>query len=250
MANSTALTPSRRRRHPVRASLWTLALALAGSGCAGGPGGSGDFKLVRFEAPAYPNAKLQPILKSVHTIGVLSATNIEPVQELDIEKVMVRLTDAMVSGLRRAPDRKVVTQDEIRWHSKGVVYDSAAVHSPETRAALQQEMEIDAVVFLELQGFEAQVTPVTPSRYGLAPTPGMNISVDLKLSLINLETGASWSHMGRQRDWQPYQVQVLGGANRTEQQLLAALGQPLRQFLARVSPPPSVEGRHFDLSGN
>ena len=255
--SSTALAPGSARsarpagpRRPRRGCWPLLALALAAHGCAGGPGRSGDFKLVQFEAPAYPDAELQPILDSVEAIGVLSTTNIEPVQGLDIEKVMGRLTDATVSGLRRAPDRRVITQDEIRWHFKGVEFDSAAVHSPETRADLQREMEIDALVFLTLQGFEAQRTPVTPTQYGLAPTPGMNISVDLELSLINLETGKSWSHLGRQRDWQPMQVQVLGGSDRTEQQLLTALGQPLRQFLARVSPPPSLEGRHFDLSGD
>ena len=251
----TATTPNRSRRAPaVRLLvliLWcVLLVGIAGSYGCGGPGASGNFKLVQFEAPSYPDAKLREVLDSVKTIGVLSATNVEPLPGLDTEKVMGRLTDATASSLRRLPDRRVVTNDEIRWHFKGVVFDSASVHSPETRSALREQMNIDAVVLVTLKSFEAQMTTVTPTQYGLTPAAGMNISVDLKLSLVNLDTGLSWSHTGRQRDWQPMQGQLVGGTNRKEQQLLTALGQPLRHFLARVAPPPSVEGRHFDLSGN
>ena len=230
--------------------VWILGLLLAGVCGCGGPGGSGHFKLVRFEAPSYPDARLRAVLDSVSTFGVVSTTNMEPLQGLDTEKVMGRLTDATASGLRRVPDRRVLTHDEIRWHFKGVVFDSASVRSPETRSALRREMDIDAIVLVDLKGFEAQMSSAAPTQYGLAPTQQMNISVDLVLSVINLSTGESWSHSGRQRDWQPMQGQQMGGANRKEQQLLSALGQPLRHFLARVAPPPSLEGRHFDLSGD
>ncbi len=245
----TAITLSRDRwAHPVRPLVLALGILVGSYGC-GGPGVSGDFKLVHFEAPSNPDAKLREILDSVETIGVVSATNVEPLQGLDTEKVMGRLTDATASSLRQLPDRRIVTNDEIRWHFRGVVFDSASVHSPETRAALRQEMDIDAVVLVTLKSFEAQMTTVTPTQYGLTPAAGMNISVDLKLSLINLVTGLSWSHTGRQREWKPMQGQLVGGSNRMEQQLLTALGQPLRHFLSRVAPPPSVEDRHFDLSG-
>ena len=234
--------------HPVRPLILALSVLVGSLGC-GGPGVSGDFKLVHFEAPSYPDAKLREVLDSVKTIGVVSTSNVEPLQGLDTEKIMGRLTDATASSLRRLPDHRVVTNDEIRWHFRGVVFDSASVRSPETRAALRQEMDIDAVVLVTLKSFEAQMTTVTPTQYGLTPATGMNISVDLKLSLINLDTGLSWSHTGRQRDWKPMQGQLLGGSNRMEQQLLTALGQPLRHFLSRVAPPPSVEDRLFDLSG-
>jgi hypothetical protein len=235
--------------HPVRLLVLAMGILVTSSGC-GGPGVSGDFKLVHFEAPSYPDAKLREVLDSVEAIGVVSATNVEPLQGLDTEKIMGRLTDATASSLRQLPDHRVVTNDEIRWHFRGVVFDSASVRSPETRAALRREMDIDAVVLVTLKSFEAQMTTVTPTQYGLTPATGMNISVDLKLSLINLDTGLSWSHTGRQRDWKPMQGQLLGGSNRMEQQLLTALGQPLRHFLSRVAPPPSVEDRLFDLSGD
>ena len=185
----------------------------------------------------------------METIGVVSATGVEPLQGLDTEKVMGRLTDATASSLRRLPDRRVVTNDEIRWHFRELVFDSVSVHSPETRSALREEMDIDAVVLVTLKSFQAEMTQVTPTQYGLTPAAGMKISVDLKMSVINLDSGLSWSHTGRKRDWQPMRGQLVGGSSRQEQQLLTALGQPLRHFLARVAPPPSLEGRHFDLSG-
>ena len=59
------------------------------------------------------------------------------------------------------------------------------------------------------------MTPVSPSPYGMVHTPGMNISVDLGISLINLRTGQSWTQQ-RQRssNWQPMQVNLLGGRGR------------------------------------
>ena len=97
----------------VRPLALALGILVSGYGC-GGPGVSGNFKLVQFEAPSYPDAKLREILDSVETIGVVSATGVEPLQGLDTEKVMGRLTDATASSLRRLPDRRVVTNDEIQ----------------------------------------------------------------------------------------------------------------------------------------
>lgn len=248
---SSKITENCRRFRHMHFSRKLLLLAVAGLslgyGC-GSAGVAGNFKLVQFEAPSYPDAELREVLDSVKTIGVLS-TATKPLPGLDTEKVMGRLTDAAASRLRRLPDSHVITNDEIRWHFKGVVFDSTSIHSAETQSALREEMDIDAVVLVTLKSFEAEMTQVTPTQYGLTPATGMKISVDLKMSLINLTNGRSWSHTGRQRDWQPMQNQLVGGSNRKEQQLLTALGQPLRQFLARIAPPPSVEDRLFDLSG-
>ena len=248
---SSAITKGCRRFIHIRPSHKLLLLAMAGLssgyGC-GSAGVAGNFKLVQFEAPSYHDSKLREVLDSVRTIGVLSTTT-KPLPGLDTEKIMGRLTDATASKLRRLPDRHVITNDEIRWHFKEVVFDSTSIHSAETQTALREEMDMDAVVLVTLKSFEAEMTQVTPTQYGLTPATGMKISVDLKMSLINLTNGRSWSHTGRQRDWQPMQNQLVGGSNRQEQQLLTALGQPLRQFLARVAPPPSVEDRLFDVSG-
>ena len=170
---------------------------------------------------------------------------------MDIEKVMGRLTDATAKAVgRNLPESRVITQDEIRWHFKEVFFDSTWLADEENLAALRDDMEIGAVIYVVLESFQAQMTPVSPSPYGLVHTPGMNISVDLELSLINLETGRSWTQQ-RQRssNWQPMQVNLLGGGDSGERQLLSALAAPLRRFLLRVAPPPTQEGRHFDLSG-
>ena len=226
------------------------AFAVGLAGCAGRSGG-GSFKQVEFRAPALPDPELSPLLEGVETIGVLSGTTIEAVRGVDIEKVIGRLTDATSKSLgRNLPESSVITQDEIRWHFKEVFFDSTWLAAEENRTALRDELEIDAVIYVVLEGFQAQMTPVSPSPYGMVHTPGMNISVDLELSLLNLRTGRSWTQQ-RQRssNWQPMQVNLLGGGDGGERQLLSALAGPLRQFLVRVAPPPTLEGRHFDLSG-
>lgn len=231
-------------------ALAAAALAVGLAACAGRSGG-GSFKQVEFRAPALPDPELSPLLAEVETIGVLSGTNIEEVRGVDIEKVMGRLTDATAKAIGgNLPESRVITQDEIRWHFKEVFFDSTWLAAEENRTALRDELEIGAVIYLVLESFQAQMTPVSPSPYGLVHTPGMNISVDLELSLINLVTGRSWTQQ-RQRssNWQPMQVNLLGGGDGGERQLLSALAAPLRQFLRRVAPPPTQEGRHFDLSG-
>jgi hypothetical protein len=226
-----------------------LCAAVLGTGC--GPGATGgSFRLIQFKAPSAPDPELQPLLEGTQAIGVLSATNIQPLQGLDIEKVMGRLTDATARVLRRT-DRKVVTQDEIHWHFEGSEFDSAAVFGEETQAALRDEMEIDVLVYVLVRE-QAQMTSVSPSPHGMTDNPGVNISVDFELSLINLHTGESWSQHRSGNNWQTLQLNLLPGGtgDRGERQLLAALADPLKQFLVRVAPPPTLEDRHFDRSGD
>ena len=247
------MTPScvERARHGAAICGAVLTAAALTAGCASAPGG-GSFHLVQFRAPSTPDPELQALLSDTGAIGILSATNIEPVQGLDIEKVMGRLTDAIARALRKVPDRKVVTQDEIRWQFEGATFDSAAVFDETVQASLRDSMDIDALVYVLVRRLEAKMTPVSPGPYGMTANPGVNISVDLELSLINLHTGQSWSQQRQQSNWQPIQLPILGGGtnDRAERQLLAALSDPLRQFLVRLAPPPSLEGRHFDLTGD
>ena len=221
-------------------------------GCATGPDGA--LRLIQFEAPSQPDAEMRLILREVDTLGVLSGTNIEPVQGLDIEKVTGRLTDAAARGLRNLQDRVIVTQDEIRWRFKDVVFDSAYVADPEARLSLHEEMGIDALIYVSLQRLQARMTPNSRVSYGsstrMSSQPGMTVSVDLEVSLINLISGDVWRQHGQHANWKPVQVQLLGGNDRTEQQLLAALQIPLKQFLERVAPPPALQARRFDLSGD
>ncbi len=79
-------------------NLLVLLVALASCATAGGP-----FKQVAFQAPSQPDPELRPYLKDVQRIGVLSTTNIEPLKELDIEKVMDRLSRLVAAGLIVAP---------------------------------------------------------------------------------------------------------------------------------------------------
>jgi hypothetical protein len=235
--------------NPLPITALFLATALLLQGCVGRT----SFELVEFQAPSNPDPELSPILKDVKRIGVLSITNIEPVRELDIEKVMGRLADGMARGLARLPDVNVLTQDEIRWHFNYAAFDSLSVLSPQIRTTLREELELDAMVYVELNSLQAQLTPVSPTPYGdLAPTPGLDLSVKLQVTLFNLHTDAVWRHdQGQQRNWQPVQVQPFGGGgDQTERQLMTALVRPLRQFLGRVAPPPRKQVRHFEISGD
>ena len=96
------------------------------------------------------------MLQDVKRIGVLSITNIEPVRDLDIEKVMGRLADGMAQGLARLPDVNIITQDEIRWHFNYAAFDSLNALAPQTRATLREELELDAMVYVELNSLQAQ----------------------------------------------------------------------------------------------
>ena len=227
-----------------------LGVAALGVGCGTGASG-GSFRMIQFKAPSPPDPELRPLLEDTQTIGILSATNIEPLKGLDIEKVMGRLTDATARVLRRT-DRKVVTQDEIHWHFEGMEFDSASVFGGEMQETLREEMEVDALVYVLVKDVQSQMTAVSPSPYGMTSNPGVNISVDFELSLINLHTGESWSQQRQGRDWQTLQLNLLlgGSSDRGERQLLAALSDPLKQFLVRVAPPPTLEGRHFDRTGD
>ena len=225
-----------------------LALAAGFLGCAS----QGSFKTVEFRAPSLPDPALRPLLEDVERIGVISITNIDPFRELDIEKVMARMGDAIARGLSNRPRTTVVSQDEITWRFKDMVFDSTNVFTRETRTALREELELDALVFVELNGVQARMAPMSPSPYGgLSPNPSMNMSVDLQVSLINLHSGKAWQRQGRQRNWQPIQItQLMGAGNQTERQLMMAMGGTLRQFFLQVAPPPRLQARRFEISGN
>ena len=223
-----------------------LSAALLGSGCAG----QSSFKMVKFQAPSRPDPVIYSLLEGVDRIGVLSVTNIEPLRELDVEKVMGRLADAVARALRHTPDMTVVSQDEIRWHFKYAAFDSLSIFSPETRTRLREELELDAVIYVELKRLQAMMTPVSPTPYGMTSAPGMDISVSLQVTLSNLHTNAIWRPEQReQRNWQPVELQLFGG-NQVERQLMMALSRPLQEFLMRVAPPPRTQVRHFEISGD
>jgi hypothetical protein len=206
---------------------------------------------VQFHAPAPPDRELLPLVEDVETIGVLSATNIESVQALDIEKVMGRLTDATARGLRNLDNRTILSQDEIRWHFRGITLDSMTVFSDSLQQALRTELNLDGIVYITLRSLNAQMTPVSPSPYGTVNSPGLNLSVELELLFVNLNTGKRWAQAGRRNSWQPVQADITGGrGDPTERQMLSALASPLRQFLSRLAPPPRRQTRHFDTSGD
>jgi hypothetical protein len=239
-------------RQGIRMALWgTTLLAGLSLGCSSGLVGAGMGEKIKFSAPVALDDELMPLVQDVHTIGVLSTTNIAPVQSVDIEKVMGRLTDATARGLRNLKDRRVVGQDEIRWHFQDVTFDSTAVFADSLQQAFRSELELDALVFITLRGLDAQITPVSPSAYGTTNSPGLNLSVELELLFVNLHTGEQWSQAGRRNSWQPVQVDVMGGGkDPTERQMMMALATPLRQFLTRLAPPPRQQIRHFDTSGD
>ena len=84
-----------------------IALLIGIAGC-GGRGGS--FEKVEFRAPSQADPALSPFLKEVDHIGVICVTNIEPFRELDIEKVMARLSNANLGKpdtMRRTPNTMV-----------------------------------------------------------------------------------------------------------------------------------------------
>ena len=224
-----------------------LLLLIALAGC-GGRGSS--FKEVEFRAPSQPDPALAPFLEEVDHSGVICVTNIEPFRELDIEKVMARLSNAVARGLGNMRETTVVPQDEITWQLKNIHFDSTSVYEDTVRAALIGKLELDALVFVELKHLQARMMPMSPTPYGMSPSPGMDLTIDLKVSLINLNTSQVWQQGGQQRNYQPVQLQLLGGNNQSERQLLLALARPLQRFLYRIAPPPRPQTRHFEISGD
>ena len=224
-----------------------LLLLIALAGC-GGRGSS--FKEVEFRAPSQPDPALAPFLEEVDHIGVICVTNIEPFRELDIEKVMARLSNAVARGLGNMRETTVVPQDEITWQLKNIHFDSTSVYEDTVRTALIGKLELDALVFVELKHLQARMMPMSPTPYGMSPSPGMDLTIDLKVSLINLNTSQVWQQGGQQRNYQPVQLQLLGGNNQSERQLLLALARPLQRFLYRIAPPPRPQTRHFEISGD
>ena len=225
--------------------LLLLLIALAGCGSRGS-----SFKEVEFRAPSQSDPALAPFLEEVDHIGVICVTNIEPFRELDIEKVMARLSNAVARGLGNMRETTVVPQDEITWQLKNIHFDSTSVYEDTVRAALIGKLELDALVFVELKHLQARMMPMSPTPYGMSPSPGMDLTIDLKVSLINLNTSQVWQQGGQQRNYQPVQLQLLGGNNQSERQLLLALARPLQRFLYRIAPPPRPQTRHFEISGD
>lgn len=221
-------------------------LLLFFAGCAST---GGRFKSVEFRAPSRPDPALDPFLKEVDRIGVICVTNIEPFRELDVEKVMALLSNATVRGLSRLPETTIVPQDEIIWKLKEVVFDSTSVHTDSVRSTLRERMQLDAIVFVELRHLQARMMPMTPTPYGMSPNPSMDMSVDLQVSLINLNTNQVWKQGGTERNFEPVRLQVPGGNNQSERQLLMALAQPMQRFLGRIAPPPRRQTRHFEVDG-
>ncbi len=231
----------------IRVALIALLIGVAGCG-----GRGGSFEKVEFRAPSQADPALSPFLKEVDHIGVICVTNIEPFRELDVEKVMARLSNAMARGLSNMPETTIVPQDEITWQLKDIHFDSTSVYEDTVRAALKEKLELDALVFVELKHLQARMMPMSPTPYGgMSANPGMDLTIDLKVSLLNLNTDQVWQQGGQQRNYQPVQLQLLGGGNnQSERQLLLALARPLQRFLFRISPPPTPQTRHFELSGD
>jgi hypothetical protein len=222
----------------------TAAAVLLVAGCAH----RSDFREVRFSAPSRPDPRLSPYLSDVARLGVICTTEIKPFAELDTEKVLARLGNAIARHLDNLPDVAVVTQDEIIWRIKSIEMDSTEVISEATRLAMIDTMQLDALVVIELQRLQARSTPVMSGSRGMTSESGLDLAVDLRMSLVNLRNQRIWQQSGQQRQWQPIRVQ-LHGRNQGEQQLLVALGRPLQGFLRRISPPPSLQEREFELRG-
>ena len=226
--------------------IFIFGLALLLSGCTQ----RSQFERIEFRAPSLPDAALQPYLDGVERIGVVCVTNIEPLRELDVQKVMALLSNATMRSLSRLPEATIVSQDEITWKLKTVHFDSTSVHTDTVRAALRDTLALDAIVFVELRHLQARVMPMTPTPYGMSPNPSMDMSVDLQVSLINLHTDQVWKRGGLERNLEPVRLQLMGANNQSERQLLMALGKPMQRFLAQVAPPPKRQSRHFETSGN
>ena len=116
----------------IRATALALLIGLAGCG------GRAAFTRVEFRAPSQPDPVLRPFLADVDHIGVVCATNIEPFRELDIEKVMARLSNAVVRSLGNMPKTEVMNQDEITYKLKDIRLDSTSVHQDSVRAILKE----------------------------------------------------------------------------------------------------------------
>jgi hypothetical protein len=231
-------------------SVWLLALALLAAGVAGGCAARrAQLRQVQFSAPSAADPEVRPLLADVKRLGVLCSTDIAPSAEVDIEKVLTRLGHAVARQLQARPGITVVTQDEILWQLQSVDLDSTDVIAAASRQALLDSLAVDAMVVVEVQRLQARTTSTTPGPYGLTADPGLDLAVQLRMSLVNLHSRGVWQQAGQERQWkQPARVQQNGAnQNQGEQQLLTLLGRPLQRFLQRVAPPPRVQVRDFDL---
>ena len=210
-------------------------------------GRTAKFKQIEFRAPSQPSIALQPLLNNVDHLGVLCLSNIASTRELDIEKVLALLSNATLRGLNKLKDITIVSQDEILWKMSDTTFDSTSVYQKAIQTRLREELEIDAVVVIELRELQTRLMPLPPTSYGMNTNSGIDMSLDLQISLVNLHTNESWKQGGKQRNLEPVRLQLLGNNKQSERQLLMSLSRPMQRFIYRIAPPPETQQRHFDL---
>ncbi len=222
-------------------------IALVLSACYGR---TAKLEQVEFRAPSQPSIILQPLLKNVDHIGVLCLSNIEPTRELDIEKVLALLSNATLRSLNKLKDITIVSQDEILWKLSDISFDSTSVYQDKIQSRLRDELDIDAVVVIELRELQTRIMPLPPTSYGMNTNSGIDMSLDLNISLTNLHTNESWKQGGKQRNVEAVRFQLLGNNKQGESQLLMSLSRPMQRFIYQIAPPPETQHRYFDLGKN
>ena len=220
-------------------------LALILSACYGR---TPKFEQIEFQAPSRPSIALQPLLNNVDHLGILCLSNIEPTREIDIEKVLALLSNATLRSLNKLKDITIVSQDEIIWKINDTIFDSTSVYQIAIQTRLREELDIDAVVVIELRELQTRLMPLPPTSYGMNTNSGIDMSLDLQISLVNLHTNESWKQGGKQRNVEPVRLQLLSNNKQSERQLLMSLSRPMQRFIYRIAPPPETQQRYFDLS--
>ena len=224
-----------------------LFIALIFCGCAGH---NPSFEEIEFRAPSQPSMTLQPLLVNVDHIGVLCLSNIASTKELDIQKVLALLSNATLRGLSKLKDITIVSQDEILWKMNDISFDSTSVYQKQVQTRLQEELNIDAVVLIELRELQTRILPLPPTSYGMKTNPGIDMSLDLQISLVNVRTNETWKQGGKQRNVEPVRLQLLGNNKQGERQLLMSLSRPMQRFIYRIAPPAKTQKRYFNMRGN
>ncbi len=219
-------------------------LALILSACYGR---TPKFEQIEFRAPSRPSITLQPVLNNVDHLGILCLSNIASTREIDIEKVLALLSNATLRSLNKLKDITIVSQDEIIWKINDTIFDSTSVYQIAIQTRLREELDIDAIVVIELRELQTRLMPMPPTSYGMNTNSGIDMSLDLQISLVNLHTNESWRQGGKQRNVEPVRLQLLGNNKQSERQLLMSLSRPMQRFIYRIAPPPETQQRYFDL---
>ena len=220
-------------------------LALILSACYGR---TPKFEQIEFQAPSQPSIALQPLLNNVDHLGILCLSNMKPTREIDIEKVLALLSNATLRSLNKLKDITIVSQDEIIWKINDTIFDSTSVYQIAIQTRLREELDIDAVVVIELRELQTRLMPLPPTSYGMNTNSGIDMSLDLQISLVNLHTNESWKQGGKQRNVEPLRLQLLSNNKQSERQLLMSLSRPMQRFIYRIAPPSETQQRYFDLS--